>query len=121
MKKLGKIFTLSNDVFQTDIVVCCGFPAERAVRLYEKTFGRKGPQEPVHDSAKAACIRTNGFKGSVLWFKDAKPGGGVVAHEVFHAVFAMLYYSGVGLDEASEETWAYCIDWMTKGIGRKLW
>lgn len=45
--------------------------------------------------------------------KSAKLNHGVIAHEVFHAVAALLYERDINLADESEEAYSYLIQWMT--------
>jgi hypothetical protein len=117
----GKVFVIDCDIYHVDIIVCAGVPFETAIKKYEKHFNRTHPRETLDRNIQGAVIRTPGYKGSCIWFKHLKPGAGVASHEIFHAVFGALYFSGVGLTENSEEAWAYMIDWVTRQIGKRLW
>lgn len=60
-------------------------------------------------------------KRLVIWFSEKKPGGPVVAHELFHAAFRIFDYSGIRICEDSQEPFAYYLEWLTKVVGNKVW
>lgn len=57
-----------------------------------------------------------------IWFRDRRPGCGIVAHECFHAAYHVLSRElQVRVDDNNEEIFAYYLDWLVREIGKGVW
>ena len=119
------VFVISDPIFITDHLICCGttyrFAFDRFKRLLEKQkYTLTLTFEDVRSTTMGRSTMS-GHKPTCLWFRDRTPGGGVVAHECLHATYNVLGLSGVSLSDSSEETYAYYLDWMVREIGKRVW
>jgi hypothetical protein len=72
---------------------------------------------PITDDA--LTIRT--ARGNVCIRFGSKPTDpGSIAHEAFHATFAILDYIGMTLTDSSEEAFAYLDDYIVRKIHQEL-
>ena len=98
--------------------------------IYEETdadvmhFFHKEPDDfkaiyRVSPENDALTIRTP--RGSVVTRFHTRPSEpGIIAHEAFHAAYAILDYVGMTLSDSSEEAFAYMVDWLTSHIHKTI-
>lgn len=120
-KAASKRFILKADQWEADIAVQCGGSFQSHVKWFAKKCGREPIEIPDKTSRYANSLFYDDFKGCAVWFADSQPGGGAVAHEVFHIAHHVLSRSGITLTDESEEAYAYFISWMVGAIGRRVW
>lgn len=80
------------------------------------------------DTTVTACD-FDGAAGLTFSFDDGKPGiiwlssiddPGVINHELLHATINTMRYSGVSLDDSSEEAYAYQLQYLTTQFYNKI-
>lgn len=60
--------------------------------------------------------------GGCIWFKDLKPGAGIVTHETFHATYwFMKQFLEANLTSDTEELYAYFQQYLVSQIARRVW
>ena len=64
-------------------------------------------------SYKASCVNIQG-EGLIVHFRDKSPG--VISHEAFHIVHAILDDAGIKLSFKSDEAFAYLIEYLVTEI-----
>ena len=119
-----KTFKLYDPIFDVDILVCVATRYEDAqIKWRHKGLGQTKAQILPNDSAtRQACVfKITEHKSCCIWFKDVCPGARIVAHEAFHATCHVLGFSGLSLNDGSEEAYAYFLAWIVREIGNRVW
>lgn len=117
-----KPFVLEYPLYRHSLLVCFG---STDAEVYAYFADRK---YALTDAERKALLingtgRTTILLGgnTVLRTKNVpRRGSGVLAHEIFHAVELLMERIGMTLTEASDEAYAYLIQWLTDELGRKL-
>lgn len=116
-----------DEVYKHQIVLACCDPSDIPARVTEAvsdTTARDiilgdrgfGGISQVGCAARCVCIRDPAFgTATAIWLRpDASLA--VVAHEAFHATFYVMEEKGIRLSDASEEAFAYYLEWLMRGI-----
>lgn len=88
---------------------------ENISRSYEKLQRLRGRQ--VEETSHYEALWLNGYSNHSYLIIPYGCGAGTVAHEVSHAVWAMLKYIGA---EAENEVQAYCIGHIVRNVTTAL-
>lgn len=115
-----KTFTIKIEIFDARVIVQAGGSIQQAETTYQKKIA---PAEfkTSYPNMLACCLNSELCKSSVIWFKDNKPGGGIVAHEALHAAFHCLNLSAVHPTAEEHETLAYLQEFIIRQIGLRVW
>jgi hypothetical protein len=119
------------DIYKANVVLLCCQAADIGARLHEAIatpdeqflvtallsehygFGDIDADDPP--GARCCCLRRNGFTVTAIWLPPTASAA-VIAHEAFHAAAYMLHRAGLTLSDASEEAFAYLLEWLVRGI-----
>lgn len=108
------------NVYNADVLV--HFGTEESLIKYLKDNGFTSYVDEVKDilSQDKAVILAETFMletgQTIMWFSEKQPNIGLVAHEVFHAVYNLLERIGIRLSSDSEEAYAYLTQFLIKEI-----
>lgn len=106
-------------MFNSEFLAQRGGNPNLVIKRYAKKLG-VSPWTIEENSRRAGHFAAYGsHKGGAIWLSD-KAGLGTVSHECFHATFQVLRHSGLKLSEATEETFAYYLQFLTNKIMVKL-
>lgn len=126
MKTFSEIITISEtlpeeellisiDMYKYDVTVVISnnilASRYRRNKLFEKAT-------TVDEEPLGLFCEVNDFEGYI--FIRPNSGYPTIAHECFHAVFAMLNNIGTTLDESSEECYAYALSYLMEQIEERL-
>ena len=95
---------------------------EEVLKKIRKT-GYKLNQEEINALKRDSAGRTTMLMGGQVIIQLAnypKPGSPVLAHEVFHTVFAIMDRIGIPLSNDSDEAYAYLVQFLTKELGAHI-
>ena len=117
-----KRFYIHDDIYHISWRVLTGTKEQEAVNYISKLASIE-PVQLEHKLGKQACFYSHtSLKGGAIWFKDARPGGALVAHECLHAVhFLMTHGLDSRLTDDTEEFFAYYLQYLVSQIGRRVW
>lgn len=117
MKK-QKRFILNDPIYKATFLVQRGGTVNSAIACYAKKL-KVTPWtiDRVVDGHFAAYTT---HKGGVIWLGD-KAGTGVITHECFHATAYVFEKLECKLTEATEEVFAYYLQWLTSEVVRRLY
>lgn len=125
MKKKQKIrrFKLECDVYPYALFVITGGTKQQAIDWFDVKFkGRKDTIVEEDENLQGSMIHLDNELSHLIWFKDSKPGGAIVAHEALHSVCHVMKVLKMGaLCENNEEAFAYLLMWTVKKIGNRVW
>ena len=114
-----RCFTLNFIPFEIDILVCLGGSREKAIKKYLKLINYTDVYDiPPNPRSHGYVFSMNNI-GCVIWLHE-EAWAGVVAHEVFHAVYCLLTSRQIPLTDETEEVYAYAINWLFNQIVTKL-
>lgn len=108
------------NVYNSDVLV--HFGTEESLIKYMKNNGFTSYVDEVKDilSQDKAVILAETFMldtgQTIMWFSEKKPNIGLIAHEVFHAVYNLLERIGIRLSSDSEEAYAYLTQFLINEI-----
>lgn len=106
-------------MFNSEFLVQRGGNPNAVIKKYAKKL-HITPWIIEENSRRTGHFATFGnHKGGAIWL-SGKAGLGTVAHECFHATFQVLRHSGIKLNESTEETFAYYLQFLTNKIMTKL-
>jgi hypothetical protein len=117
-KNKSSIQIIELNVFPYDIMVAIDIPVEKITHKL-KRFGVKLTDEQIgylKSSGLAHTIKLPN-KAVLIYFVN-KPSSGIIAHEVFHAVWMILATMGVEPSVESEEVYAYMIEYIVNQINK---
>lgn len=124
MKK--DLLWIKGDVWPYDVCVALGIERKKVIELMEKRFYSPFNDEDRKNFLKGSPhgrvnqLHNNSF---VLWvsvFPRTPKEFGWLQHEIFHAADLMLRFAGMHLDDASDEAWAYLVDFLTRTIYKEF-
>ncbi len=74
------------------------------------------------DTQRGRCIMFKGNQTLIRMYelRDTPDWYGHLSHEIFHAVEFLMERIGMKLTSDSDEAYAYCIDYLTKEIYKRL-
>lgn len=116
----SKTFIVTDPVFGVDIMVALGGTTENALKKFCKKIGEPAPPLETNDRRRGWVFSHNKSGAPVLIWLHESAWAGIVAHEVFHAVVAILANKQVQLVAETEEVYAYHIEWLFNQIAPKL-
>lgn len=118
-------FIVRLGIFPYDIMVSAGQSdkeLKKELKKYGLRLGKHGRLNKVNNM------------GKFLWYPEVNAGlirmreipetaqmHGSLSHEIFHAVDFVLRYAGIKLTDASDETYAYAIGYLTQEIYKKFY
>lgn len=116
----SKTLIVTDPLFSIDFMVVMGGTREDALKKFNKRTGEQLP-EVEHNERQRGWVYTYNRSGApILIWLHASAWAGIVAHEVFHAVYAALSNRAVPLSNDTEEVYAYYIQWLFNEIAPKL-
>jgi hypothetical protein len=116
--KIGRWFIWKCPVYSANLLIAVGGDFTPAAKKYLKLVREIRDIEEPHKTCKARFFQAAGFKNGVIWFRDTEPSSSIIAHEAFHATYAILSGSGITLSEHSEEAFAYYLESIVETIVR---
>lgn len=121
MKKKQKSFIIPWHIFPFDVAVFLGTERKDVLSAIGKRYNLSDEEKDllVMKGTGRFVILYGGQ--SVLWLKDyPDKGSGILAHEIFHAVYYLLDRIGIKITDDSDELVAYMIQYLTNEINKKL-
>lgn len=125
MKKKAKttIFTMTERIYHPQVVVSFGSTFEEFIAYIKKGWAILDTAEGEiregwsgHQGFVCEIKTRGGGKLFTIWFDAKDFGTGLLAHEVFHLVCAILRDRGVSLDNSSEEAFAHYLGFWSREI-----
>lgn len=121
-KKKGKIFWIYDEVYGVSILVGAGADPKELDKVFRKRMPHEKAYEEVPENMFAFVqAHPDCSKTMMIWFREAEVGGGIAAHECFHAASNIFWASGIKINEKTKEPFAYYLEWLMTQIGRKIW
>jgi len=113
-----KFFRLEDPIYKFNWYVQFGDSVQSAAQRFQEATSCQ--TWDISNSAHAIFTSANDFWGGLLWFSEANPSPGTIAHEVIHATFhAMRKLEAKIVDEHIEEVFAYYADWLVQHITKR--
>lgn len=115
------IYTIKVDVWRFEVIVLTGMTQKEAFSYLELE------KEPEVEHATGLTIvnlpanKKEGLHCVAAWFEQEFPPVNLVTHEIFHVAYYILDFRGLGLSRASEEAFAYLIDYLIQEISINIW
>lgn len=91
-----------------------GVEAAKLMDDYASWFDSKDEALDWLDSSTAVYFTTK--KNERILFLPYKVTNDEIAHESFHVAYALAKDRGIGMNDASEEAWAYLIGYIVKRV-----
>lgn len=98
-------------LFPYDILYCQGVKVEaieKELEKYKITLTQK-EKKYLNKSGVGHTLRIKDYQ-TVIYIPGKKPTSGLIAHEVFHAIWMILATMGVEPSVESEEVYAYMLE-----------
>jgi len=116
-KKCEKLFKFYCHVYHVEYLVMAGGSFERFKRRCDAFLGCDS--EITEGGCTAKTVIHTAKPKIAFYFKYRPIPADTLAHEAFHAVYAVMNGKGVVLNDGSEETFTYYLAWIVNQIGRK--
>lgn len=131
-KRSEKQFVLEDPLLDARFWVQVGGDEVKGIRKWKAFLkrqgkGRKDALEILGEiEEKETChvayvMSIAGFKEIFIYFRNECPGAGVVAHECLHAAWRIVEMSSMQVCKENEELVAYYLEWLVKGVGKRVW
>ena len=124
MKKkiIAKAIHIPLVLFPFEVLVCLGGDREWVIRQIKKCGYVPDAEEEKHiemvGQGKTVMLKNC---STIIWLKNyPRAGSGVLAHEIFHATDFILDKMGIKHTEASDEVWAYVIEYLTNEVHKHI-
>lgn len=109
------VHTFEDPVYLFSWMVCFGGELNEAIKEYAtRCRGIPWTVEPGRRNGHFAAYTDR--KCGLLWFRHKRPAAHVVAHEAYHATFFAMQFHEVPAIEATEEVFAYYLEYLVKTI-----
>lgn len=121
------IFTMTEEVYKPQVVIAYGTNFDEFYGYINKRWeldprvkeeleegwgGKRGTTYEIKTTNEGILF--------AIWFDTEDFGFGVLAHEAFHLVCSILRTKGMSLSEASEEGFAYYMEFWARQIAERL-
>lgn len=117
-----KIYPVTDMTYKCNWYIALGGTVHEAIKYYAKKHDLKEWNYVVGEDVIGHFAGHSEQRGGVIWFKDAVPGGGIVAHECVHATWWFItQHMSCKLEDNVEELFAYYVQYLVSEIGRRVW
>lgn len=120
-----KYFKIPIKIYNTTLLVYIG-DYNRFVKYIEKYIGESEAEEVIpryENSRDGLAVAIDSLGTFSLWLKQftsSPKDTGILNHELLHTVFFIMDRKGIEYDEASEEAFAYLMQYLTEAIYEKI-
>jgi hypothetical protein len=120
-KTKGHSFIISYQVYPFDVLVSVCQTDDEVIKLLKETLPTEQHSKIESVFVQGSVARTIMFSGGQTFIRfNQRPGYGLIAHEVFHAVNGLFDRIGITLSDDSEEAWAYLIQYLMHNIATNI-
>ncbi len=111
MKK--PVVIIGEPLYSSTVAVFAGNAEQEAIDWYHKQLKKPREVLPKSTGRRACFMHSGGHIGGVMWFRDASPVVGEVAHECVHAAINVLRHVGIDFGKKSaEESLTYLVEFL---------
>lgn len=105
--------TLTGSTFDMDVKVLVTENIDYAVKYVRENLDSTVTSKDFN--ARAVSFPTQDGKSPIIWMANTEDKG-VVAHEIFHTVLNIMYWTGMELNSETEEAFAYEVQFLTNSF-----
>jgi hypothetical protein len=119
--KKGYSFLVKYAIYPFDVLVSISQTDDEVIKLLKKKLPDDQHYEIPTVFENNSIARTIMFSGGQTFMRfNARPGYGLIAHEVFHAAHFLFDKINIKLSNDSDEAWTYLIQYLTYSITSKI-
>lgn len=115
-KHTDEIFVLNGGTYDVEIQVIVTQDAEKALQFVVENVDM--PVTPEDFEANGVTFADE--EGNIVIWLDNVEDKGVIAHELLHATVSIMVWAGIPLDENTEESYTYQLQYLTNQFYNKL-
>jgi hypothetical protein len=113
----SKTVYLTGSTFDMDVIVLITEDTAYAAQYVRENLDSTVTSKDF--DARAVTFGSQEGKPIIVWLSDAEDEG-VVAHELLHATLHIMYWAGVEINPATEEIFAYQLQYLTNQFYNQL-
>jgi len=113
-----KTFMVTVEPYDRDLFVSIGVSKEQLIKDIKKEIKQDTTKEFDGNERGALFSFKRKNEEVIFWLWVPRINRRTIAHEVWHATKAVLYYAGVELSDNSEESFAYLNGYLTEIINK---
>lgn len=115
-KHIDKTIVLNGGTYDVEIQVIVTQDAEKALQFVIENVDM--PVTP--EDFEASGVTFADEEGNIVIWLDNVEDYGVISHELLHATFSIMLWAGIPLNDTTEESYTYQLQYLTNQFYNKL-